>query len=119
MLRVNGVSFPESLLEGKEEGKGDVEEVETSTASGCCETCMQRQGCLWSIWEASGEKKGSCYLAVLDFSHQGAKGLEQRVEEDGVCTKQEIKGSFGYSSGNGEVGYVVSNGLCGMLLQEA
>jgi hypothetical protein len=108
MLRVNGVSFS---------GDKGVEEVETSTASGCCEKCMQKRGCLWSIWEASGEKKGSCYLAVLDFSHQGAKGLEQRVGEEGVCNKQENKGSFGYSSANGEVGYVVSNGLCGMLLE--
>jgi hypothetical protein len=111
MLRVNGVSFS---------GDKGVEEVETSTASGCCERCMQRQGCLWSIWEVSGEKKGSCYLVL---TQKNTVGKKQRGEaaldatEAGVCTTQENKGTFGYSSGNGEVGYMVSNGLCGMLLE--
>jgi hypothetical protein len=119
MLRINGVAFAGTSFGGGGEG---VMEVETSTPSGCCEKCMQRQGCLWSIWEASGEKKGSCYLVL---SQKKIVGKKQRREaavdaaEAGICTKQENKGTFGYSSANGEIGYVVSNGLCGMLLQEA
>jgi hypothetical protein len=135
MLRINGVAFADTSLGGGNEGgvedKEGVEEVETSTASGCCEECMQKRGCLWSIYQASGEKKGSCYLILLSSKHQGEKGkgnkqrgekevvdaIETEVAEAGVCTTQENKGTFGYSSGNGEVGYVVSNGLCGMLLE--
>jgi hypothetical protein len=116
MLRINGVAFAGTSFGG---GEG-VEEVETSTAALCCESCMQKQGCLWSIYQASGEKKGSCYL-VLSQKKTGDKkqGGEAAVDatEAGVCTKQAQKGIFGYSSGNGEVGYVVSNGLCGMLLE--
>jgi hypothetical protein len=134
MLRVNGVSFSDD--EGGVEGKDGVEDarvegarveqVETETAALCCETCIQKQGCLWSIYEASGEKKGSCYLVLSSSGHQGAKdkNMEQKggkevvdATKTGICTKQEKRGTFGYSGGNGEVGYVVSNGLCGMLLE--
>jgi hypothetical protein len=141
MLRVNGVSiFGDGGVEGVEDGveSARVEETKTRTAALCCEACMKSQGCLWSIYEASGEKKGSCYLALLGSNHQGEKpnGDKQAAEakdkqqrggkevaeqgetednEAGVCTKQEKKGIIGYSGGIGEVRYVVSNGLCGML----
>jgi hypothetical protein len=88
MLRVNGVAFAGTSFGG---GEG-VEEVETSTAALCCESCMQKQGCLWSIYQASGEKEGSCYL-VLSQKKTGDKkqGGEAAVDktETGVCTKQE------------------------------
>jgi hypothetical protein len=114
MLRVNGVAFAGTSFGG---GEG-VEEVETETAALCCETCMQKQGCLWSIYQASGEKKGSCYLVLSQKNTVGKKQREEKeATETGFCTKQEQKGMFGYSSGNGEIGYVVSNGLCGMLLE--
>jgi hypothetical protein len=139
MLRVNGISFSDDEGEGGVEGArvegARVEQVETKTAALCCETCIQKQGCLWSIYEASGGKKGSCYLALLGSNHQGEKpnGDKQADEvkdkqqegskevlaegKEGVCGRQDKRGTFGYSGGNGEVGYVVSNGLCGMLLE--
>jgi hypothetical protein len=127
--RINGVSFFDEEGEGSmgEEGKGaSVEEVETSTASGCCEKCVQRQGCLWSIHEASGERQGSCYLTLLIDKDTEVKekkeGVKRTVEERevekkqaGICSTQQQRGTFGYTAANGEVRYVVSNGLCGLL----
>jgi hypothetical protein len=125
--RINGVA-------GLDDGDGVVmESMEMTTASGCCESCVKKQGCLWSIYEAEGEKKGTCYSFFTSDSHhkkgqnekQGeGKDKKQRAgnekmddKEVGICSKQGQKGSFGYSGANGEVRYVVSNGLCGMLIE--
>jgi hypothetical protein len=120
--RINGVAGLD--IEGSEgggvEGVG-MESMDTNTASACCEYCIQRQGCLWSVYEAEGESKGSCYLVLLDDKQSKIKGMKKREEKEkkekeaGTCSKQEQKGIFGYSGANGEVRYVVSNGLCGML----
>ena len=135
---VSGVSFGEDGGEGSmgEEGKGvSVEEVETSTASGCCEKCVQRKACLWSIYEASGERQGSCYLTLLNTTDldtkrgkeggtvnqkdEQGKGTAEAMEEKQAetCSTQQQKGTFGYTPANGEVRYVVSNGLCGLLIE--
>lgn len=89
---------------------GRVEEVEVKTAGECCEQCMGRGGCVWGVWEASGGKVGACYVVLKDGGVNG--------DGQGVCERQDGKGFYGYRGGNGEVRYVVSNGVCGML-QEA
>lgn len=105
-----------------------LQSTQTATAALCCEECIQAPGCLWSIWEASGQYLGSCYLALLadnnNNNNKDANGEEHKQardaaedKESGVCRKQEQKGIFGYSGKNGEVRYVVSNGLCGLLVQ--
>jgi hypothetical protein len=128
--RINGVSFGDD-----EQGEGGMvtkmESVETDTAALCCETCIQMQNCLWSIYEASGERQGSCYLFILNSSAQKAKiedkakiegkkagGKDVREEKQAeTCSTQQQKGTFGYTARNGEVRYVVSNGPCGLLLE--
>mgnify|MGYP001187537362 FL=1 len=92
---------------------GRVEEVEVKTAGECCERCMRTEGCVWGVWEASGGKVGACYLVLKKNN-----GVKENEKEQGVCDRQEQKGFYGYRGGNGEVRYVVSNGVCGML-QEA
>ncbi|KAI4717766.1 hypothetical protein E4T48_06050 [Aureobasidium sp. EXF-10727] len=95
--RINGVTEVYSQ---------QLEVSQTTTAAECCEMCMQRsENCLWSIWEAAGTgRKGKCHLVLQ------AEGTQQ-----GVCQNQTAHATFGYSGRNGEVGYVVSNGLCGAL----
>lgn len=91
--RINGItspSFPHQL-----------QKTQTKDPSQCCETCMQTQTCAWSIWEAEGPEAGACYL-VLTLG-------------EGVCDVQRETGAYGFSGGNGEVRYVASNGLCGVL----
>jgi len=105
-----------------------MEAMRTETAGLCCEECVTRQGCLWSIWEASGRYLGSCYLVLLNDNNiprisadekkkeAGEKKTVDREEtEAGVCRSQEQRGTFGYNGKNGEVRYVISNGLCGVL----
>lgn len=117
--------FPESS-----EGKGDVimESTNTETAALCCEKCIQHQHCLWSIYEASGSLHPTCYLVLLNndtnANTEGKKKGETAENKDtaeekqaGSCSTQQQKGAFGYSAGNGEVRYVVSNGLCGLLIE--
>lgn len=102
-----------------------MQSTQMQTAGKCCEECLKTLGCLWGIWEASGENKGSCYLTLLvNNNDKQANGEERKeeAEEEGeneaeVCTKQDKKGTFGYSGKNGEVRYVISNGLCGMLVE--
>jgi hypothetical protein len=128
--RINGVSFGDD-----EQGEGGMatkmESVETDTAALCCETCIQMQNCLWSIYEASGERQGSCYLVLANSSAQKSK-IEDKAKTEGkkaggkdvreekqaeTCSTQQQKGTFGYTARNGEVRYVVSNGPCGLLLE--
>jgi hypothetical protein len=115
--RINGVA-------GLSDGDVVMESEETTTASGCCESCIQKQHCLWSIYEAEGEKRGTCYLFFTsDKNEKQREGKDKTGDETvhateaGTCGKQEQKGIFGYSGANGEVRYVVSNGLCGMLVE--
>jgi hypothetical protein len=115
--RINGVS-------GLDDDGVVMESMDTKTPSQCCEECINRQGCLWSIYEAEGEKRGTCYLFLSnDASNERGNIEEKRQEKEekqkkaGTCKKQEKRGTFGYSSANGEVRYVVSNGLCGMLIE--
>jgi hypothetical protein len=134
--RINGVSFFDEEGEGSMAGRDvQVEEVETSTASRCCEECIQHQYCLWSIYEASGERQGSCYLTLLNTTDldtkrgkeggtvnqkdEQGKGTAEAMEEKQAetCSTQQQKGTFGYTPANGEVRYVVSNGLCGLLIE--
>jgi len=111
--------------------------MRTETAGLCCEECVLRQqGCLWSIWEASGQHLGSCYLVLFSNDNtpkadneQHKEGREKKTvdgkeeeeevqqakQKTSVCTKQEQKATFGYNGKNGEVRYVISNGLCGLL----
>ncbi|KAI4725596.1 hypothetical protein E4T49_06696 [Aureobasidium sp. EXF-10728] len=95
--RINGVT---------EVSGQQLEVSQTATAAECCELCMQpSKNCFWSIWEAVGtSRKGKCHLVLQ------AEGTQQ-----GVCQNQIARATFGYSGRNGEVGYVVSNGLCGAL----
>jgi hypothetical protein len=116
--RINGVA-------GLSDDNGvEMESGETTTASKCCESCIQQQHCLWSIYEAEGEKRGTCYLFFTsDKNEKQREGKDKTGDETvhateaGTCGKQEQKGIFGYSGANGEVRYVVSNGLCGMLVE--
>jgi hypothetical protein len=120
--RINGVSFPDD--DGLE-----MESVDTKTPTQCCESCIRTQHCLWSIYEAEGgEEKGSCYLffpsSSFSSNHKNenddkksGEKKEEKEKEVGVCSKQDYKARFGYSGVNGEVRYLVSNGLCGMLLE--
>lgn len=113
-----------------------MESLETQTAALCCEQCIKRKGCLWSIWEASGEKKGACYLSLL-FNNtlandsEGKKSTDSEAQKEAkgeegvamekqasVCDRQEQEATFGFSGKNGEVRYVVSNGLCGVLVEQ-
>lgn len=129
--RINGVSLPHvgadagALPEGAA-GAGDIrlEERKTQTPGLCCEACMQKQACLWSIWEASGQHLGSCYLSLLVNNKQANSEAQKQArdttqdKQPSVCRKQEQTGTFGYSGRNGEVRYVVSNGLCGILSEQ-
>lgn len=100
--------------------------MQTDTAGLCCEECVLKEKCLWSIWEASGQHLGSCYLVLssndtpktlVDEKRdaQEKKTVDGEGTETGVCQKQQQKGTFGYNGKNGEVRYVISNGLCGVL----
>ena len=105
-----------------------MESMRTETAGLCCEECVTRQECLWSIWEASGEYLGSCYLVLINDNNniptisadekkdaEEKKTVDREETEAGVCRSQEQRGTFGYNGKNGEVRYVISNGLCGVL----
>ncbi|KER00902.1 hypothetical protein AUEXF2481DRAFT_25180 [Aureobasidium subglaciale EXF-2481] len=107
-LRVNGFS----ALEG-----GGLEKVQTEGAGECCEICMQREGCGWGVWEAEGREKGACYLILVDIEGVEKDMEGKEGEREGSWGKQDVQGYFGYKTGNGEVRYVVSNGLCGRLLE--
>ena len=131
--RINGIS----LLEANEM---DIQSLQTETASGCCEQCMLTKNCMWSIWEASGAEKETCHLflflsaideqtAVEDKKkeiddiqrerreEEAAAGEEGKERETETCKRQEKQARFGYTPSGGEVRYVVSNGLCGMLVE--
>lgn len=78
---------------------------------------------MWSVWQAEGRESGSCFLTLLAESAQQKKSYRIRDGEDAEeqekqqqCQSQN-KGNavFGYDGENGEVRYVVSNGLCGVL----
>lgn len=114
--RINGVSIP---LDTLDEGTR-LEETETKTAAQCCEHCISRgKECLWSVWQAEGRETGSCFLTLLAAQQQGIRDVQGRggetEEKEQQCPTQQGKAAFGYSGGNGEVRYVVSNGLCGSL----
>jgi len=95
---------------------------------------------MWSIWEASGAEKETCHLflflsaideqtAVEDKKkeiddiqrerreEEAAAGEEGKERETETCKRQEKQARFGYTPSGGEVRYVVSNGLCGMLVE--
>lgn len=106
--------------------------LQTENPEICCEHCIKREGCLWSIWQAEGREKGSCYLTLLsntssqqkkrDNDDKQGTGEAGEAEQDAgkaeaQCPPQQAKAIFGYSGGNGEVRYVVSNGLCGVLTE--
>lgn len=108
-----------------------LESLQTLTPSLCCESCITLgDSCLWSIWQAEGKEKGSCYLFLLakspgksdvDGDQEGKEGEDEETEGEEAEAEQQCKSQnqakalFGYRGGNGEVRYVVSNGLCGML----
>jgi hypothetical protein len=122
--RINGVSLP---LNTAGEEKTRLEEIKTQSAALCCESCVSRgKDCLWSVWQAEGRESGSCFLTLLAESAQQKKSYRIRDGEEGEDAEEQEKQQqcqsqnkgnavFGYSGGNGEVRYVVSNGLCGVL----
>ena len=134
-VSVAGVLAPgDSSGEGEGKRKADtmLESLQTLTPALCCETCIKKgSSCLWSIWQAEGKEKGSCYLFLVSSANtpqqdgidekEGQEGKEEKGQEEGTdgeqqCTSQnQAKALFGYRGGNGEIRYVVSNGLCGML----
>ncbi|KEQ68935.1 hypothetical protein M436DRAFT_57094 [Aureobasidium namibiae CBS 147.97] len=111
--RINGVSLPEGLSAEIV----SVESMRKVTAALCCEECISRQRCLWSVWEASGQHLGSCYLVLVNDNAPAISAGGKKQKEAGGKTTQEQKGTFGYNALNGEVRYVISNGLCGVLLE--
>lgn len=125
--RINGVSFAFSPSGEPQLQTTRLESLCTETAALCCETCISRgKECLWSVWQAEGQASGSCYLTLLAAREQSKDVQQARRETEAEveaekeqqtqqCPTQSQKAIFGYSGRNGEVRYVVSNGLCGFL----